>query len=99
MLLQIDYLIYFANIAGKSNIIYWSLIKIKQVIYSLLVAELYRIAYKFNIKAIIKEILAKIFRFVIGLIYYTDLKFLYDCLVKLGTVQAKKFIINMINLP
>lgn len=42
--------------------------------------------YEFNIKVVIKIILGKILKSVIQQILYTNLKFLYDYLVKLGTI-------------
>lgn len=79
---QIGYFISFTNIINKVNTIYWFSIKCKQVICSVLVAELYRIAYGFDI-GIIKTIkLEKVLRSDVLLIVFTDLKSLYDCLVK-----------------
>lgn len=57
---QIGSIIYLPNCTSKANILHRSLIKYKQVIYSILAAELYGMAYKFNIKAIIKARLGKI---------------------------------------
>lgn len=84
MLLQIDYIIYLTNIINKANIIYWSLIKYKQVIQSISAVKLYAIAYEFNIGAVIKTTLKKIHRLAVILILYINSKFLYNYLVKLG---------------
>ena len=84
--MQISYIIYFTNIINKINIIYYFLIKYKQVIYSILAIKLYKIVHKFDIKLVIKKILEKIFRSIILLILYANLKFLYNNLVKLATI-------------
>ena len=44
----------------KANIIYWSLIKCKRVIKSVLALKLYGIAHGFNIGAVIKFTLDKV---------------------------------------
>lgn len=43
----------------------------------------------FDIRVVIKAILGKILRSAILLILYTNSKFLYYCLVKLGIIQEK----------
>ena len=68
MLTQIGYVICFANATNKTNIIYLSLIKYKQVTCSVLAAKLYEMAHEFDIEKVIKTILEKIFRFATPLI-------------------------------
>lgn len=48
-------------------------------------------AYKFDIRVIIKAILGKIVGSIILLILYIDLKLLYNCLVKLNITQNKNW--------
>ena len=55
-------------------------------------------AYRFNIRAIIKLIVDKILNINLLLIMCTDLKSLYNCLVRLGTTQEKRLIINVMCL-
>lgn len=50
LLLQISYVIYFANATNKINIVHRSLIKYKRVTRGILSTELYVMAYKLNIK-------------------------------------------------
>ena len=53
--LQIGYILVLADIINKANIIYWSSIKYKRITRSVLVSELYVMAHRFNIGAIIKS--------------------------------------------
>jgi len=55
-------------------------------------------AYRFNIGAVIKLIVNKILNINLPLIMCTDLKSLYNCLVRLGTTQEKRLIINVMYL-
>lgn len=54
-------------------------------------------AYRFDIKVVIKAMLGKILGFAILLILCTNLKSLYNCLVKLSTTQEKLLIIDIIS--
>jgi hypothetical protein len=65
---------------------------------SVLASELYAIAYKFDIKASIKATLNKVLRINLLLVLYTNSKLLYKCLVKLGIIQEKRLIIDVICL-
>jgi hypothetical protein len=71
---------------GKANIIYWSLTKCKRVIRSVLAAELYGIAHGFDIIVVIKSTINKILSIITLLILYTDLKSLFNYLVRLSTI-------------
>ena len=55
-------------------------------------------AYGFNIGAIIKSMLDKVLQVNLPLILCTNLKSLYNCLVRLGTTQEKRLMINIIYL-
>ena len=82
--------------ARKANIIYLSLTKCKRVMRSVLATEPYRIAYSFNIAAAIKSTINKILSIIIPLILCTDLKLLFNYLVRLSITQKKHLIINII---
>ena len=86
------------NTIEKANIIYWSSTKCKRVIKSILAIKLYRIAYSFDITVIIKLTIDKMLSIIIPLILYTDLKLLFNYLVRLGTTQEKYLIIDIIYL-
>lgn len=91
-------MIYLANTISKANILNWSSIKYKLVICNILATKLYEIAHEFDIRVVIKAILGKIRGPAIPLVLYIDSKFLYNCLVKLGTIQEKQLIVNMMSL-
>jgi len=55
-------------------------------------------AYGFDIGAIIKSIVNKILNINLLLIMCTNLKLLYNCLIRLGTTQEKRLIIDVIYL-
>ena len=57
---QIGFVIALANLTNKANIIHWSSIKCKRVTRSVLALELYIMAYRFNIRAILKSIIEKL---------------------------------------
>ena len=42
-------------------------------------------AYGFNIGALVKSIINRVLEIELLLVVYTDLKSLYECLIKLGT--------------
>lgn len=52
---------------------------------TVLTSELYTIVYGLNVKAILKSTIKYILEQFMPMIFYMDLKSLYNCLVKLGT--------------
>jgi hypothetical protein len=72
--------------------------KCKRVIRSVLALELYGMAYGFDIRALVKSMINKVLGINLLLVLYTDSKLLYNCLIKLGTMQEKCLIINIICL-
>jgi hypothetical protein len=52
----------------------------------------------FNISTVIKSLVDKILQINLPLIQVTDSKSLYNCLVRLGTIQEKRLIIDVICL-
>lgn len=60
--------------------------------------EVYGMAHGFNIRAIIKALLAKILQDKILLICYTNSKCLYNYLIKLRTTYKNCQIINVLSL-
>ena len=98
LLSQIGYILALANAIDMANIVHWSLTKCKRVTRSVLVLELYTIAYRFNIGASIKSTLNKALNINLLLVLCTNSKSLYNYLVKLGTTTKKKLIINVMCL-
>ena len=95
---KIGFVIVLADLINKANIVYQSLIKCKRVTRSVLALELYAMAHGFNIRAVFKFIIKKLLQMTLLLIIYTDLKLLYNCLVKLNITQKKRLIIDIIYL-
>ncbi len=80
------------------NLIYWSSIKCKRAIRSVLTVELYVMINDFDVEAIIKSIFERMLHISLSLILLIDSKFLYDCLVKLDRIAGKKLIIDLMCL-
>ena len=55
-------------------------------------------AYRFNIGAVIKSIVNKILNINLLLVIYTDSKSLYNYLIRLGTTQEKRLMIDIMCL-
>ncbi len=64
----------------------------------MLASELYSITHSYDIGAAIKSTIDKILQIDLLLILCTDLKSLYDCLVRLGTTQEKRLMIDVMCL-
>jgi hypothetical protein len=87
-----------ANAKNNANILYWVSVKCKRIIRSVLAFELLGIVYRFDITYLVKTILDLILNKDILFVICTDLKSLYNCLVKLGTMQEKRLIIDIISI-
>lgn len=95
---QIGYVVCLADATNKANILHWSSIKCKRVTRSVLASELYAMAHGFDVGAVIKATLMKVLRGDVPLVLCTDSKSLYDCLVRLGTTQEKRLMIDVMSL-
>ena len=96
---QIGFVIVLTDQNRTANIIHWSSIKCKRVTRSVLASELYALAHGFDIGAAIKSTIQKILRIdQLPMVLYTDSKSLYDCLVKLGTTQEKRLMVDLMCL-
>jgi hypothetical protein len=95
---QIGYILVLADGAGHANILHWSSIKCKRVTRSVLASELYAMVHGFDIGASIKFTIERALKISLPLVLCTDSKSLYDCLVKLGTTQEKRLMIDVMCL-
>jgi hypothetical protein len=82
------------------NIIHWFSVKCKRITRSVLASEVYAMAEGVNmaiaIGITIDKIITKLGALLVSIVVCTDFLFLYECLVKLGTIKEKRFIINII---
>ena len=96
---QIGYVIVLADATNKANTIHWSSTKCKRVTRSVLASELYALAHGFDTGAVIKSTVEKILKLpVLPMIVCTDSKSLYECLVRLGTTQEKRLMVDLMCL-
>jgi hypothetical protein len=95
---QIGYILVLADASNRANIIHWSSVKCKRVTRSVLASELYAMAHGFDIGAAIKATVEPQLKIKLPLILCTDSKSIYECLVKLGTTQEKRLMIDVMCL-
>jgi len=87
-----------ADAHNNANILHWSSVKCKRVTRSVLASELYATAHGFDIGAAIKSTIDLILGSDVPLLLCTDSRSLYHCLVKLGTTQEKRLMIDVLCL-
>jgi hypothetical protein len=84
------------------NIVHWNSIKCKRVTRSVLASELYGMVNGFDSAIAISTTLQQIVRTLglpqIPVVVCSDSKSLYDCLVKLGTTNEKRLMIDIMSL-
>ena len=95
---QIGYVLVLADDAGRANILHWSSTKCKRVTRSVLASELYGMVHGFDMGASVKSTVDKALGIDLPLVVCTDSKSLYECLVKLGTTQEKRLMIDVMCL-
>lgn len=95
---QIGFVIVLADKHNNANIIHWSSIKCKRVTRSVLASELYAMAHGFDTGIVLKTTLEKILDKPLPIVVCTDSKSLYDCLVRLGTTQEKRLMVDVMCL-
>jgi hypothetical protein len=81
------------------NIIHWSFVKCKRIIKSVLASEVYAMAEGVNmavaIGITINRIIAKLGAPLVSIVVCTNFLFFYECLMKLGTIKEKRFIMDI----
>jgi hypothetical protein len=93
---QINYVICLTNDI-HATILHWSSIKCKRMTRSVLTVELFAMIHDFYVDSILKSIFIKMLdNIFISLILVTDLKFLYDCLIRLSITIEKRLMIDVI---
>jgi hypothetical protein len=95
---QIGYVLVLADGAGRANILHWSSTKCKRVTRSVLASELYGMAHGFDMGVSVKSTVDRALQIDLPLVVCTDSKSLYECLVKLGTTQEKRLMIDVMCL-
>jgi hypothetical protein len=95
---QIGYILVLADGSGRANILHWSSTKCKRVTRSVLASELYGMAHGFDMGASVKSTIDKALQINLPLVVCTDSKSVYECLVKLGTTQEKRLMIDVMCL-
>jgi hypothetical protein len=83
---------------ANANILHWSSIKCKRVTRSVLASELYAMAHGSDMAFAIKSTLDQMLQANVPIVLCTDSKSLYDCLVRLGSTQEKRLMIDVMCL-
>ena len=94
---QIGYVVCLTDKTDTTNFIHWSSIKCKRIIKNVLASELYVMSHFFDIEAVIKTTIEKILGIHISFILCIDSKSLYDCLIRLRTINEKKLMIDIMS--
>ncbi|KAI1003692.1 hypothetical protein K3495_g4515 [Podosphaera aphanis] len=95
---QIGYVLVFADSSKQANLIHWSSTKCKRVTRSVLASELYAMVHGFDIGAAVKSAVEQLTQTKIPLTLCTESRSLHDCLVKLGSTQEKRLMIDLMCL-
>ena len=92
---QIGFLIALVDGQGNANIVHWQSVKCKRVTRSVLASELLALVHGFDMGKVIKDTISKILEINVPLVLCTDSRSLYHCLVKLGTTQEKRLMVDV----
>lgn len=95
---QIGYVMVLADASDKANILHWSSTKCKRVTRSVLAAELYAMSAGFDMASCLKSTIEAVLKLKLPMEICTDSKSIYDCLVKLGTTQEKRLMVDLMCL-
>jgi hypothetical protein len=95
---QLGYVIALADQYNNANIIHWQSIKSRRVTRSVLASELYALSLGFDTAATLKATTQQIAARDIPLTLCVDSLSLYECLVKLGSTQEKRLMIDLMSI-
>ncbi|KAI0991424.1 hypothetical protein K3495_g16763 [Podosphaera aphanis] len=100
---QIGYVIALVDGQKNANLIHWQSVKCRRVTRSVLASELYALSLGFDVAASIKSTMDQILaesrqERKIPLKMCIDSKSLYECLVKLGSTQEKRLMVDIMCL-
>ena len=95
---QIGYVIVLADKNDNANILHWSSTKCRRITRSVLASELYAMSNGYDMAISVKTTIELTLGLKLPLIVCTDSKSLYDCLVKLGTTQEKRLMVDLMCL-
>jgi hypothetical protein len=92
---QIGYVIVLADGSNNCNLLHWSSIKYRWITRSIIASELYAMGYGFDYACVLKHTLDNMLNTAVLIVIYIDSFLLYECLVKLGTTNEKRLMINL----
>jgi Reverse transcriptase (RNA-dependent DNA polymerase) len=95
---QIGYIVVIVDKNDAANIVHWGSVKCRRVTRSVLAAELYAMSLGFDNAVVIKSTIQRILNRLVDLTIYIDSKSLYDCLVRLGSTNEKRLMIDVMCL-
>lgn len=95
---QIGYFIVLVDGKDKANIIHWSSTKCKRITRSVFASELYAMVAGCDTGSVLKATIEKLLKIKLPMTICTDSNSLYQCLVRLGTKQEKRLIIEVMCL-
>ena len=95
---QVGYVIVLADGKDNANVIHWSSTKCKCVTRSVLASELYAMVAGFDTGSVIKATIEKLLAIKLRMTICTESNSLYQCLVRLGTMQEKRLMIDVMCL-
>jgi len=97
---QIGYVIVLADGYNNCNLIHWSSIKCRRVTRSVIASELYAMGHGFDYACVLKHTLDNILHTSNGIpiTICIDSFSLYECLVKLGTTNEKRLMIDLMTI-
>jgi hypothetical protein len=92
---QIGYVIALADSSNNCNLLHWSSVKCRRITRSVIASELYAMGHGFDCACVLKHTLDNMLNVAVPIVIYIDSFSLYECLVKLGTTNEKRLMIDL----